>query len=120
MSFTRPLFESDSVVLDGSGGGTVRMRPDGSRERWLPVTAAVKTNETVPVKEAQCTFYSGQTDTDNYFVDQTFSGSSGDSTGRIEGHEVSRTQDAYVIAVWKGGTPGATATLTLRGTKVTT
>ncbi len=33
------LNETGQVILDGSGNGTVRMRPDGPHEQWLPTLA---------------------------------------------------------------------------------
>jgi len=105
------------VVLDGSGNGTAKLSPDGSHEHWFPTSVAVKTTTPI-VSEASCKIYAGPTATDSYFVDATLSGSTGDSTDRITGHEIARTRDPYIWAVWAGGDAGATATARVIGTKV--
>ena len=115
---TVPLNESGSVRLDGSGNGTVRIGPDEPAARWLPTVASVSALTAAPVvNEAQCLFYAGQAPVQQYFVDGTFSGSSGDSSDRITGRVISRTQLPYIWAVWTGGDPGAQATLSVSGTK---
>lgn len=120
MAITLPLNQAETVVLDGSGNGTIKMRPDGSREYWLPIGAAVRAPNPaggVPANEATCAIYAGPKVADPYIVESTYSGSSGDSTGRLEGHTIGRNADPYIIAVWTGGDPGATATLRVWGTK---
>lgn len=114
------LNQADSVVLDGSGNGTVRLRPDGSHEYWLPQTVSVLAPNPaggLPNFEAQCFMYAGQKAADQYFVDATQSGSTGDSSGRFAGKMIGRNADPWIIAVWTGGDPGATATLRVMGTK---
>lgn len=109
------LYETGVVVLDGNGNGTVRIRPDGSRERWLPTVASVSVDTNVA--EADCSVYAGPAATQQWFIEGTHSGSTGDSTDRISGKVISRTQLPYVFAVWTGGDPGSTGTLTVTGTK---
>lgn len=109
------LNESDSVTLDGSGNGTLQMRPLGSREHWLPNLASVSASTNT--SEAQCKIYIGPSATAQYFVDGTLSGSTGDSTDRVSGYDISRTQQPYIWAVWAGGDPGATGTMVISGTK---
>jgi hypothetical protein len=98
------------------------MRPDGSHEYWMPDSASVIAPNPAggtPANEAQCKIYAGPKVADQYFVDGTYTGSSGNSTGRISGYTIGRHAQPYVIAVWTGGDPGATATLSVQGTKET-
>lgn len=108
-----PLNESATVTLSGSGAGTAKVGPISARESWAPsnvhVSASSNTNE------AQCSIYVGDAPTQRNFVDGTFSGSSGDSSDRAGATSVKVGQ--YVWAVWTGGDVGATATLTVTGTK---
>lgn len=112
---TLPLYESGFVILDGSGNGTVRVNPDEPHARWLPQLVSVRC--TSNVNEAQANIYAGPSTADQYFIDGTFSASSGDGSDRISGKIISRTQLPYVWAVFTGGDPGAQATLTVSGTK---
>lgn len=111
---TSPLNEFGTVQLDGSGNGTLRMLPLGGRETWLPAVASVKASTSTA--EAQCRIYIGPSATDPYFVDGTLSGSTGDSTGRVDGYQVD-THGSYLWAVWSGGDPAATATMQVAGTR---
>src|SRR5262245_44445768 len=82
-----PLDQAESTTLDGSGNGTVEMRPDGSREYWYPDTASVRAPNPAggsPASEAECDIMIGRSATASpAFVDHTFTGSSGDSTGHV-------------------------------------
>lgn len=109
------LNESGSITLDGSGNGTLKMSPDGPHEHWLPTLASVKCSSNT--SEASCKIYVGQSANDINFVDATLSGSSGDSTDRVAGYDISRTTNLYIIAVWAGGDAGATGTMVIAGTK---
>jgi len=116
----RALNETESVVLDGSGNGTIKLRPDGSNEYWYPQTVSVKAPNPaggLPANEARCDMYAGSKVADDNFVDGTVSGSSGDNTDRFAGYVIGRHADPFIIAVWTGGDPGATATLRVQGTK---
>lgn len=112
MTHRSVLNENADTALDGAGNGTLRMRPFGGGETWLPAAVSVKcsTNAT----EAQCKVYVGPTATDPYFLDSTLSGSTGDSTDRVKGLQVD-THGSYLWAVWTGGDPGAIATMTVTG-----
>jgi hypothetical protein len=111
-----PLAESSSVVLDGSGKGTLRMRPLGGSETWLLSAVSVKTNQASVTSEAQCRIYAGPSATDAYFTDGTLSGSTGDSTDRVSGLQVD-THGNYLWAVWTGGDPGARGVMVAYGTR---
>lgn len=103
---------SVTVVLNGAGGGTVKIGPVGARETWYPATAAVScaTN----VAEAACRIYVGDQPIPSNYRDGTLSGSTGDSTSRVEGP---LTLGRYIWAVWAGGDPGTVATLAVSGTR---
>lgn len=110
-----PLNESDNVTLDANGNGTVRLKPDSASMRWYPSVASVKCS--TANSEAQCSIYAGWKVSDQYFVDGTLLGSSGNSSTNIAGYEISAAQSPAIWAVWTGGDPGAIATLTVEGTK---
>lgn len=111
---TSPLSESGQVKLDGSGNGTLRMRPLGGQETWLPSVVSVKASSATA--EAQCRIYVGPSATDQWFVDGTLSGSTGDSTDRVDGMSVD-THGSYLWAVWTGGDASATATMIVSGSR---
>jgi hypothetical protein len=110
---TVPLTAKDTVKLDGSGNGTLKLGPIGAREVWHPenIHLSVATN----TNEAQCNVYVGDSPIASNFRDGTFSGSSGDSTDRINADVVK--VGAYVWAVWTGGDANAIATAIVTGTK---
>jgi len=113
------LDQTAAVVLVG-GNGTVSIGPDGSHEYWYPDTVSVIAPNPaggVPANEATCNLYAGPRASQEYFVDGTYSGSSGDSSGRFSGFTIGRHANAKIWAVWSGGDPGATATLRVQGTK---
>jgi len=109
-----PLSESDSVVLDASGNGTLRMMPYGGSLTWLPTIVSVTASSSKA--EAQCRVYVGPDTSDQWFIDGTLSGSTGDSTDRVTGRQVDSHGHA-LWAVWTGGDPGAVATMTVAGTE---
>ena len=109
------LNESVTVTLNGSGAGTARLGPLTARETWYPINAGVKAVSTIPpTNEAQCVIYVGQTATAENFRDNTFSGSSGDASGKVSGK---LPKNYFVFAVWTGGDAGAKATLSVTGEK---
>jgi hypothetical protein len=110
---TGKLYESVSVILGASGGGTARVGPLTAREVWSPITASVAANAN-PTNEAQCKIYVGLSASAENFRDITFSGSSGDSSGKVTGR---LSKGNFVFAVWSGGDIGATATLIVTGDK---
>jgi len=111
-----PLNEFGTVTLDGSGNGTLRMRPPGGAETWLPGIVSVKCSSNS--SEAQCRIYVGPSATDPYFIDGTQSGSTGDSTDRAGGYQVD-SHGNYLWAAWTGGDPHAIATMQVGGTRQT-
>ena len=110
------LNETAFVTLNGSGNGTVKLGPASARETWHPTIASVRTDLGVAVvNEAQCSIYIGQFATQENFRDQTFTGSSGDSTDKVSGNPVKLGD--FIWAIWSGGDPGRRASLNVIGTK---
>jgi hypothetical protein len=107
----RPLEHAfATVTLNGSGNGTASIGPTRVRERWYPsiVSVSVSSNASEPA----CKTYRGPQITDAAFVDGTYTGSS-DSTDSFQGTELHAGDKVW--AVWTGGDPGATATVTVTG-----
>lgn len=108
------LDETAFVTLNGSGAGTAFLGPLTAREVWRPVSASVRVNQN-PTNEAQCTIYVGQSATQENFRDQTFTGSSGDSTDKVGGKPVKVGDKIW--AVWTGGDAGQRASINVIGKK---
>lgn len=108
-----PLNESVLVTLDGSGNGTVKAGPISGRETWYPANAHVCTTASDITNEAVCQVYAGDQAIKANFRDNTFTGSSGDSTGKVSADVLRCGQ--YVWAVWTGGDPGAVMRLNVTG-----
>jgi hypothetical protein len=100
-----------TAILNGSGNGTAQIGPSRVREHWQVSGAAVKVS--TQEAEASCSLYVGSTVDSSTFVGNTITGSSGDTCG-LAGIDIQPGQ--YVFAVWDGGDPGSTATLTVFGT----
>lgn len=109
-----PLMEFATVTLDSSGNGTAKVGPRSAREIWYPDNAHVSANAN-PVKESQCKVYTGDLPIQANYRDGTVSGSSGDSTGRVDATTIKCGQ--YVYAVWSGGDANVVATLSVTGTR---
>jgi len=114
MTYRGMLDETAFVTLDGAGAGTARLGPLTAREIWYPANASVKANS-APTNEAQCQLFVGQTATAENFRDLTFSGSSGDSSGKVDGKPVKKGE--FIFAVWTGGDAGQRAQLNVTGGK---
>lgn len=114
MSQTVPLSEFATIQLDGSGNGTARVGPMAHGVAWKPTVAGIKMSGDSPSGLAMCTVYAGSSPTDDNFVDATYDVNNA-STDAVSGQELRLGQ--YVYAVWSGGNAGATATLTVNGTK---
>lgn len=112
----QPLNENGDIKLDGSGNGTLQMKPWGGGVTWQPVTISVKCSSNT--NEASAKIYIGPSVADQYFVDGTLSGSTGDSTSKVNGYPVD-THGNTLWIVWNGGDAGATATAQVNGTLVT-
>ena len=103
---------SGTVLLDGSGNGSVVLGPVVVREYWTLTLASVSVSTSV--LEATATLYLGLGLTAGRRITGTATGSSGDTAG-LANLEVQPGQS--IIAVFKGGDPGATANLSIVGTK---
>lgn len=98
-----------SVILDGSGNGTVTFRPAGQAATVSNIYAAVSTL----TLQAVCTMYKGQIGP-QYALVNTNSGSTGASaSGRIP-----LKDGEPIFVVWTGGDAGATATATFSGSTI--
>jgi hypothetical protein len=109
---TLPLNVSAEVVLDGTGSGTASVGPSASGETWA--VSSVGVHASTNTAEATARVYAGADASPRYFCDGTTWGSTGDSTGNVAGTIAVGSQ---VWAVWTGGDPGATAYLTVTGTR---
>jgi len=99
---------SAHVALDGSGYGQIRLGPLG--ETWYITRTMVKA--TSHVLEAICTVY--QTNIgDLYQRDISYTGSMGDTSDT----QYTVTDGDALYYVWTGGDVGATATVTISGTR---
>lgn len=100
------------VTLDGSGNGTASAGPLTAREIWrlTSVACSVSSNSS----EATFAIYVGDRVAPGNLRDQSFSGSSGDSSDRVTEPIKSGWK---VWGVWAGGDPGAIATMSLTGTR---
>lgn len=110
-----PLNASASVTLNGSGAGTVQLGPSLPREVWHPAKASVICSQAVSAGTCQAAIYAGPQAQQSWFRDQTFSGDTGDGTDTVAADEL--RPGTYVWAVFAGGVPGATATLTVTGSR---
>lgn len=113
MPATVTLNETGIVNLDASGNGTAQIGPLSAREVWNPASAHVQVASNI--NEAQCTIYAGPDTSQQYFRDNTLSGSTGDSTDRISADVIKVGN--FIWAVWAGGDPGSQAILAVTGTK---
>jgi hypothetical protein len=102
-----PLYQS--VVLDGTGAGTVTFQATGSNIRLTNVTFFVGTS----TKQAQVAIYKGQVAPGN----RIFNSNSG-STGASATGNVDLFDGETCFVVWTGGDAGATATATFVGGKI--
>lgn len=93
-----------TTVLDASGNGTINFRPSVGSWMVNQVAASVSSNNNEPEFSA---FVNGM------FVGGSYSGSKTNDT--TFNQEVNAQE--VLSAVWLGGDPGATATLTLSGVK---
>lgn len=116
MSQTVPLNESQSVTLNAFGDGTAKVGPNGHGVKWSPAAVSMRTNSGPnPTNNAFGEIFAGSTATQDNFVDSTYTASTGDSSGTIDGVVLELGQ--YVWGVWHNGDPGAQATITVTGTQ---
>lgn len=107
------LSEQTPITLDIAGNGTARLGPITAREVWYPanIHVTVSTN----VLEAVCEIFVGDGTGNNNFRDATFTGSSGDSTDKVNADVIKKGH--FIFAKWTGGDPGSQAILLVTGEK---
>lgn len=115
MPATLTLTRTATVILNGSGAGTVQLGPSSPGEAWQPSQVSVSCSAAVTTGTCQCNIYAGAGPSQSTFVDGTFSGDTGDTTDAIGGRVVHPGES--VFAVWSGGVPGATATAVVNGAR---
>lgn len=109
------LNESATITLDAFGNGTAKVGPRSAREIWSPDNVHVSANANA-VNESQCKIYVGDLPIQSNYRDGTVSGSTGDSSDRVNASVVKCGQ--YVYAVWANGDANVTATLNVTGTRL--
>lgn len=112
---TVPLSVNAFVTLNGFGGGTAKLGPASAREVWSPQNVHVQVTGPV-TNEASCYIYVGSDATQGNFRDASQSGSTGDSSDRVNADTVKCGQ--YIWAVWSGGDVGRQATLLVTGSRI--
>lgn len=102
------LNEADDVVLNASGNGTASIGPNGY-ETWnvTKISVFVSSNTLEPTARV----YLGSVSPQN-LIDGTYTGSTDSSDT-----SVTVLPNQEMLCVWTGGDVGATATLSLYGTK---
>jgi hypothetical protein len=104
-----PLNPQGTVILDGSGNGTVVLRPRNAREVWRVTGASVS----VSSNNNEPTFVLYDRDpTLKRSKGGTYSGSMSSDTS-LNPFELQNARGDYVTGIWTGGDAGATAILTL-------
>jgi len=114
MSTVVPLDDARNVILNGSGNGQVSLGPILG-QKWTVTNAGVQTSTRTNPNAAvpECSIYIGGAPIAQFFIDGTNTGSL-DSTDRTASFPFS--QGNKIWAVWTGGDPGSTATLSIVGT----
>jgi hypothetical protein len=106
-----PLQVSVSVVLDGSGNGTVQAGPQVAGVSWQPAAAGVLVSPVSTTVVSLFKLYLGQAQPQNFL------GGSYTGDNNSAGLAVTLYPGQVITGTWTGGNPGATATLTLSGTQ---
>jgi len=106
---THPLLESKSATLDSSGNGTVRIGPSRISETWTVTNLSVATSTNNKVSRAYV--YLG-TESPGGLLGGTENG----SRDQMGPDQVLYTGQ-FLTVVWRGGDAGATATVTVTGTR---
>jgi hypothetical protein len=104
-----PLDEHGSVTLDAAGNGTVRLRPRSTRETWVVDGAAVTVSSNT--LEPVCNVYNSSL---AFKLGGTFTGSQDQIGLNLT------VRGGFIMAVWTGGDPGATATINITGQRIMT
>lgn len=101
-----PVDNNKSVTLDASGNGTVKVGPTNSGQLWHITRASVQVSSNT--KEPTANLWLGNK---AKFISGTYTGSN--DTDDALNEYLGGT--GYIMCIWTGGDPGATATLTIAG-----
>lgn len=112
MTTTVSLNESDEGIVSSGGIATLSVQPQGHGITWHVDSVQVRASSSL--NEGTCTIYLGTKAITANYRDETFTGSSGDTSDKLQGIEI--RQGAVIFAVFSGVDPGATAYLTVVGT----
>ena len=110
---TLPLITSVTTTLDGTGAGIASIGPTAQGEVWTVGNVAVHTSTNA--NESICRVYVGAAGSTSVLLGATNTGSSGDNDSGLS--QVLRVGQA-ITAVWTEGDIGATAYLSVTGSKV--
>ena len=106
---TRPLAESVTVSFEAGGRAIASLSPSRSYERWRITLTAIRTTSESQTRFSEYRF----SESPSNLVEGTETGNlnSSDSVVEVEPGE-------SLVYVWEGGTPGASATVTVRGERM--
>ena len=108
------LNESDNVVLDSNGNGTVDFDVDNAWQRWVIDSIVVSTSQgstQTPYPTAEV--YAGPI-APPFSQGASWTGNQDTFKGRVD-----LDSGSELHIVWKGGIPGTTATARIHGTRYT-
>lgn len=109
----RPLRDSRTVTLDGSGNGTVTFGPQRAGTSWTVRTASVKVSSNT--NESVASLYRG-TANPGSLISATYSGSQ-DTDSNINDNPLFPGE--FYTCQWIGGDAGATAIVSFTGVEET-
>lgn len=108
---TLPLNEGTTTVLDAAGNGRAELGPTFGPAHWHVTATSVRTSSPGQGSIPLCELYAGTEDASGY-IDTSYDGSADSCDIPYD-----LTQGSKTIAIWTGGNPGDTATLSVTGTK---
>lgn len=103
--------------LNGSGNGRIQAGPQTPREVWNPQQVTVSCDTAVSTGTCTASVYVGPQPAQNWLVDASFSGDTGDTTDAVSSYQVRNGE--YVWVVWADGPPNGQGFARIRGTKTT-
>lgn len=111
MATQLPLNDGSSVALDASGNGTAQIGPGSTGEKWQLQKIAVIGNSST-TSQPVANVYINSVSQQNFF--------DGTQTGNQDSSDINwiLNQNEKIIAVFSGGTSGATHTLSIFGTRL--
>ena len=108
-----PLNDAVTALVPASGALTLQLGPSGLGSRWYPSMAVVSTTTGVACTSV-VSVYAGTLGVASAQAAQSYSG--GGDTASLSGVEL--YPGLYVVAVWSGAQPGASATLIVYGEQI--